>query len=105
MIHRRAARRDANEPAIVEALQRAGATVVRLALPVDLLVGYRGLWRLYEVKDGAKPKSRRKLTDGQQDFVSLCAARGLPVHVVETPEQALISLRCDAKTHGGAGCE
>jgi hypothetical protein len=51
-IPRRAAKRDANEAEIVEALTRCGATVVRLSqkgVP-DLLVGYGGMTFLAEVK-------------------------------------------------------
>lgn len=47
-----ARKRDANEKAIVDALRRAGATIVRLSVPdaPDLLVGYRGRNWLLEVK-------------------------------------------------------
>lgn len=43
-------KRDSNEPEIVEALQRAGASVVRLDTPGDLLVGIDGVTYLIEVK-------------------------------------------------------
>lgn len=47
----RAARRDANEPPIVAALQAAGAAVQQLDPPLpDLLVSYRGQLFLVEVK-------------------------------------------------------
>ena len=51
-LNRRAARRDANEPEIVEALQTAGATVQTLSAKgvPDLLVGFRGETYLFEVK-------------------------------------------------------
>lgn len=57
---------DANQDAIVDALWGIGATVQRLqrvkgGCP-DLLVGYRGVNHVLEVKDGSKPPSRRKLT-------------------------------------------
>ena len=69
---RRAARVDANQGEIVSALRRAGATVEPLhsvgdGVP-DLLVGYRGLNLLIEVKDGAKPPSDRKLNDRQFEW-------------------------------------
>lgn len=48
----RAARRDANEAAIVAALDAAGAAVEQLDPPLpDLLVSYRGELYLLEVKD------------------------------------------------------
>ena len=43
------AKRDANEPEIVEALEAVGAKVLRLD-DVDLLVGYRDRLYLLEVK-------------------------------------------------------
>lgn len=63
---RRAARVDSNQPAIVDALRRIGATVQPLhtigrGCP-DLLVGYQGRNLLLEVKDGSKPPSKRALT-------------------------------------------
>jgi ribosomal protein S2 len=61
---RRAAKIDANQPLIVEALRKAGATVQSLAavgqgVP-DLLVGYRNKTALVEVKDGSKCPSARQ---------------------------------------------
>lgn len=61
---------DANQVEIVEYLQAHGATVLSLAdlgdgAP-DLLVGYRRRDVLVEVKDGAKPPSRRRLTPAEQ---------------------------------------
>lgn len=87
---RRAAAADRNQPEIVNALRLAGARVLPLhqvgqGCP-DLLVGYRGALHLVEVKDGYKPPSRR-LTPAQVDFHREWS--GLPVHVVETVEQAL----------------
>jgi hypothetical protein len=49
-IRRHNAKRDANEPAIVDALQAAGASVYRLDQPVDLLIGFRGKLLIAEVK-------------------------------------------------------
>jgi len=61
---RYAARVDANQAAIVEALRKAGAYVWVIGLPVDLLVGYKGHTFLVEVKNGPK----RRLTPLQADF-------------------------------------
>ena len=60
---------DRNQPEIVTALRKAGATVTPThsagqGFP-DLTVGYRGVTYLLEVKDGNKPPSKRKLTDDQ----------------------------------------
>lgn len=46
-LYRRAAKRDLTEPAIVAALEAAGAKVWRLSQPLDLLVG-RGGRTVYE---------------------------------------------------------
>ena len=69
---RRAAKVDANQPAIVAALRRAGASVTPLHMVgngcPDLAVGYRGENHMLEVKDGAKPPSARKLTPDEADW-------------------------------------
>ena len=66
---RRAAKIDANQTAVVQALRQLGATVQSLAAIgdgcPDLLVGYRGQTLLLEVKDGSKPPSARRLTPDQ----------------------------------------
>lgn len=69
---RRAAKIDANQPGIVAAMRKAGATVYSLAavgqgIP-DLLVGFAGRTALVEVKDGSKPASARQLTPDQQQW-------------------------------------
>lgn len=65
-------RRDANHTAVVEAVRGIGASVLDLAdlgggCP-DVLVGFRGVNLLLEIKDGCKPPSARKLTQAEQDF-------------------------------------
>lgn len=69
---RRAAKTDRNQPEIVEALRKAGASVTLLhavgdGCP-DLLVGYRHHTILMEVKDGKKSPSERNLTPDQQEW-------------------------------------
>ena len=91
----RAARVDANQPEIVEALRKAGASVeclhaVGKGVP-DLLVGYRGSTVLMEVKDGSKPPSERKLRQNQQEWHTRW--KGAKPFVVESIEQALEALR------------
>ena len=68
----RAAKVDANQKSIVDALRRAGASVQLLhrvgeGCP-DALAGYRGRNVLVEIKDGAKPPSARKLNDVQVEW-------------------------------------
>lgn len=88
---RRAAKIDANQTQVVEALRAAGATVQSLAavgqgVP-DLLVGFRGQTVLLEVKDGRKPPSERRLTEDQLKWHG--AWRGGALAVVDGPDSAL----------------
>lgn len=92
-------RRDAAEPKIIVAMRRAGASVQQLSgkhLP-DLLVGWRGLTLLMEVKTPKPPlkrKPRKAPTNGQNDGQREWSAlwHGGPVHVVTTPQEALAVL-------------
>lgn len=88
---RRAAKTDANQTQVVEALRAAGATVQSLAavgqgVP-DLLVGFQSKTLLMEVKDGRKPPSQRQLTEDQLKWHG--AWRGGPVAIVDGPDAAL----------------
>lgn len=69
---KRAAKIDANQPEIVAALRKVGASVRSLAAVgkgcPDLLVGFRGANYLIEVKDGEKQPSARALTKKQRTF-------------------------------------
>ena len=90
---RRIAKTDANQPDIFSALRGVGASVCLLSqvgsgVP-DLLVGFRGINLLMEVKDGNKPPSSRKLTKDQEDWHS--EWRGQVV-VVTTVEEAVSAL-------------
>lgn len=69
---RRAAKVDANQHEIVDALRGVGASVsitsaVGEGFP-DIAVGYKGQNLLLEIKDGSKPPSDRKLTPAQQKW-------------------------------------
>ncbi len=89
-IVRRAAKIDANQTEIVKALRQVGASVQSLASTgkgcPDLLVGFRGVNWLLEIKDGQKVKSARKLTPDQVEWhESWCGQ----VHVIENIDQAI----------------
>lgn len=91
---RRAAKIDANQPAIIAALRRCGCRVRSTAqlgdgFP-DLLVGYRGELSLLEVKDGSKPPSQQRLTDKERAFHDEWA--GFPVFVVGSVDEALTAV-------------
>jgi hypothetical protein len=65
-------RTDANQADVVQCLRDLGASVQSLAdigqgCP-DLLVGWRELNFVLEVKDGAQPPSKRKLTPAEYDW-------------------------------------
>ena len=90
---RRAAKVDANQSEIVAAFRKAGATVTPLhavgqGCP-DLLVGFRGVNYLVEVKDGAKPPSARKLTPDQVSWHDTWRGQ---VAVVKSAAEALALL-------------
>lgn len=87
---RHAARVDANQTAVISALEAAGAEVLVLGLPVDLLVRYGNRMMFMEVKDGNKPPSARKKTALQERFFAW--ATGLPIALVDGPEAALRAL-------------
>lgn len=81
---------DGNQREIAAALRAVGATVQHLhevghGCP-DLLVGYRSVNFLLEVKDGSKPPSKRRLTPDEEKFHQVWRGH---VTTVETIEQAL----------------
>jgi hypothetical protein len=91
---RRAAKIDANQPQIVAALRKLGATVQSLSavgdgVP-DLLVGFQGRTLLMEVKDGSRPKFERQLNDDQIQWH--IDWRGGPCMVVNSVDEALAAI-------------
>ena len=69
---RMAKRTDSNQTVIVKCLRKLGCSVQILSdvgkgCP-DIVVGYRGRNFLFEIKDGEKPPSARKLTEYEQYF-------------------------------------
>jgi len=91
---RRAAKVDANQSEIVDALRAGGAKVECLhgvgGGVTDLLVLFRGDLFLLEVKDGAKPPSDRKLTPAQVEWHRQFSNPNL--HVVCTVDEALAAI-------------
>lgn len=98
----KAAQRDQSEPAIIKALEAAGATVWQLSgkdIP-DLLVGYKGQTFLLEAKtrgleytDKRNGKTYRRdgaLREGQKEFFA--SWTGGPAREVFTPEEALMAI-------------
>lgn len=73
MTFRRAAKVDANQPEIVSAFRSAGWYVLiisQLKNCCDIIVSKNGRTVAVEIKDGSKPKSAQKLTEGELKFKS-----------------------------------
>ena len=93
----RASKIDANQPEIVAALRKVGATVhstagVAKGFP-DLTVGYKRATYLLEVKDGSKPASRRELTPAEQTvYLQLKTVAPECIHIVYDVPGALSAI-------------
>ena len=79
-------KRDLSEAEIVEALRAAGASVIRMDTPVDLLIGYRGATYIAEVKTPGTTYGRQ-LKPSQKQFAETW--RGSPVIILRTVDDAL----------------
>lgn len=85
---------DDNQQLIVQALRRAGASILHLhtigrGCP-DVLAGFRGNNVLLEIKNGMQPPSRRKLTT--QEAAWHQTWRGGRVVTVATIHEALVAI-------------
>ena len=94
---RRAAKVDANQDTIVSAFRTMGASVRPLHAVgeglLDLLVGYRGVNLIVEVKDGDKPPSARKLTEPQKKFFREWRGQACVVKNVEEAAALLMGVK------------
>jgi len=93
---RRSARIDSNQPEIVAALRKRGAVVVIVSTLknfCDIIVFYNGRTHIVEIKDGNKPRSATKLTEGEQRCKYLVESVGVPYNVVYSVEDALELLK------------
>ena len=96
---KRAARIDRNQPEIVKALRRVGATVLVLSQlkgAFDILVIYQGSVHIVEIKDGNKLPQKfetmsedekrgyleSKLTDGEKKCMERVQRQGVPYKIV-----------------------
>ncbi len=90
---RQAARVDKNQVKIVAAIRQIGATVQHLHMVgqgcPDLLVGYRGNNWLFEIKDGSKPASKRRLTPKELTWFGMWNGAAV---VVKSAEEAITYL-------------
>lgn len=89
----RAAKIDANQNEIVDALRKAGYSVQILSNVgkgcTDLAVGFSNLTLMMEIKDESKPKSAQKLTPDQVTWHN--EWKGSKV-VVNSAEAALVAI-------------
>lgn len=97
---------DANHWSVVATFKRLGWFVVSTAdmgsgFP-DLFVAKSGVMRQIEVKDGAKPPSKRKLTPDEVVYHRDLAAVGCPVLIIESDQQVV---EIDLALHGHSACE
>lgn len=85
-----AKRVDRNQPDIVMALRRAGASVQPLHIVgkgcPDLLIGYRGRCYVFEVKDGNRAPNERELSPDEKKWHRDWRGQ---VAIVESPSQAV----------------
>lgn len=90
---RRAARVDDNQAALVGELRAMGVMVQHLHMVghgcPDILCGYRGRNYLFEIKDGAKQPSARKLTPQEKSWHRLWRGQ---VSVICTAEEAMTAM-------------
>jgi len=85
---RRAAKRDANEPALVKFARQIGAHL-ELAPPLDWWCFWRGQWTPVEIKN---PDGLNRYTDEQILFLARCKERNAPVWTWRTEDDVLNSL-------------
>lgn len=98
---RKRGRTDNNHAEVVKALRDASMQVLSLSTVgggcPDLLVSWRGVNVLIEVKDGGKTPGNRPLTRAQEEFHSTWAG---PLYVVTSAEEAIKSVIAVARLAG-----
>ena len=103
-LHSYANQRDGNEQEIVDALLAVGASVDRVDEPCDLIVGYRGVTYLLEVKLPKGPEggtSHSTLTPKEMEFQGRHKGR---IYVVRSIEDALRAIGAIASAIVSRGC-
>lgn len=86
------AKTDVNQAIIVRAFRRLGCHVIlthQLKNAFDCLVFHKGNIYPVEIKDGTKPPSARKLTEGEQKCKEAIEATGCQYHVITNVEDAI----------------
>lgn len=84
------ARIDDNQPQIVSALRKVGASVLHMHTlgkgAPDICVAYQGRTYLMEIKDGSKPPSKQKLTPDEEAFHASWQGQ---IYIVRSSDEAL----------------
>lgn len=85
---RRAARKDNNQTAIIDALKKVGVSVEIIGKPVDLLLCCRGEVSLMEIKnpDRTSEDPESRLTKAQVEFIARWPGK---IHIVRSEEEAI----------------
>lgn len=101
---RRAAKVDANQAEVVDALRRIGASVqtlhaVGMGCP-DILVGFRSINLLMEIKDGDKPASATNLTSWQEDWHLKWEGQAAVVYSADEAIELLFEATCPVPFKG-----
>ena len=93
------ARIDRNQPEIVKEFRRLGYSVLIIAQLkncCDIIIARDGFTCAVEIKDGAKPPSARRLTEGEQGFKDTWKGRWYlcesidDAQVIDRTERALV---------------
>ena len=86
-------RKDSNHADVVAAFRAAGCLVVdvsNVACGCDLFVWSRQSgWMPFEIKDGEKPPSARRLTETEIALQQQCRAAGAPYVIVLSCDEAV----------------
>jgi len=89
---------DANQAEIVKAFRDLGAYVLlvhRLKNCCDIIVVYQGETVAVEIKDGSKPPSQRKLSEGEREFMeewTLHGGKWAKIESIDEAEGLIISI-------------
>ena len=100
----RAAKQDSNHKEIRDVARRMGVgwfDCFQLKRFCDAFIVYRGVTVAVEVKDGAKPKSAQKLTEGEEKFCEDWRSHGGKYAVI-TSEDDLNELLNTIKQYEGS---
>jgi hypothetical protein len=94
-----ASRRDENDPELARLARRLGALLLRYG-PFDYWCGWRGAWRLVEIKRANKEGWKNEYTPPQTEILAQCYLRNVPVSVWRTREDVFRDLNDPTRPKG-----